>query len=412
MKKWLSMVLCIGTIFSLCACATSPASTEEQKEETSDQTERSEQQEEVKRYEAPYERIAGYSMDGELPIAVWVDFDPKTDQVMKVQLVGYGNPVIMDKFKEDMIELNSKKDQFVGKKANEIEANENPLDKAIASATDSYLKAKDKFIIRPYQSMMTERYMANNPYILSDSLSDNIEVKTQILAQYPTDAGALVNEDVVFNEKVTYPNGSSVATFTNEKGEFSIISQVIYANHPGIIILSYEVDGITLIDALDVYENFTTELSGSDAYGQVVNVIDENEEKITYRVLGDKAMNFPGGTCGSTVIDVTISKTDDTISKVDIVEHSDSTYLAYAWEYNGAFEATGDFIYHIEKFTDKFIGLSANTLINPYELTTKENPNGGKVIDGGIDMVVTGATRTPNAIIRAVNAAIEKYSSR
>ena len=42
--------------------------------------------------------------------------------------------------------------------------------------------------------------------------------------------------------------------------------------------------------------------------------------------------------------------------------------------------------------------------------SSKEGIVGGVVVDGGVDMVVTGATRTPNAIISGVNAAIAQFN--
>lgn len=214
------------------------------------------------------------------------------------------------------------------------------------------------------------------------------------------------------NDTVTYAAGASTSTFIKDDGEeYSITHQVVYANNPGIVVLAYTYGDVTVYDALDIYENFTLDLSGNDAYGQVVSTMNSDDSTITYRVLGDKAMNFAGGTCGSTVIDVTIDTTTDTIKEVHVVEHSDSTYLANPWEYDGGFANVGELIYDINSYTDKFTGLSATTPITPYTLTS-DGVDGGTIVDGGIDMVVTGATRTPNAIIAGVNAAIEAYSAQ
>lgn len=210
-------------------------------------------------------------------------------------------------------------------------------------------------------------------------------------------------------EDVKFPAGKSIAPFSNESGEYNIVSGVAIANKPGIAVLKYTYNDLEVYDAVDIYENFTLDLTGSDAYGLVVDS-DDDDSEVTYRVLGDKAMNFAGGTCGSTVIDVTIDTTTNTIKAVNVVEHSDSTYLANPWEYNGGFVNTGDFIYHIDAYCDKFVGVSTDKPIAPFVVASKENPDGGLVVDDGINMVVSGATRTSNAIIYAVNAAIEHYN--
>lgn len=360
-------------------------------------------------FAAPYIRVAGSAMEGDLPVAVWVDFDPETDKVSGVTLTGYGNPAVMEEFGVEMEALSQDKGAFVGKAAKELTAGGDALASAVAQAAQSYLDTKDQFVIRPYQSMMTERYMANNPYPVDQSaLKGEITVETEIVAQYPADALTLVTEDVLYKEKVTYPAGKAVASFGED---LKVSSGVVYANKPGVAVIAYRLGDMVLYDAVDIYENFTTELSGADAYGKLIGIIDESDTAVTYRVLGDKAMNFPGGTCGSTVVDVTIDKTTDAISKVYVVEHSDSTYLANAWEYGGGFANVGELIYHIDTYTAKYEGLNAKTPITPYELTTKES-TGGTVVEGGIDMVVSGATRTPNAIVRAVNAAIEAYAGK
>ncbi len=363
----------------------------------------------VTAFAVPYVRVAGCAMEGDLPVAVWVDFDPETDKVLAVALTGYGNPAVMTEFGVEMETLSQAKAAFVGKSAKDLTAGDEALASAVAQAAQSYLDTKDQFIIRPYQSMMTDRYMANNPYPVDQTgLKDEVIVKTEIVAQYPADAITLVTEDVLYKEKVTYPAGQSVAAFGDD---LTVSSGVIYANKPGVAVIAYRLGDMVLYDALDIYENFTTELTGADAYGKLIGIIDESDAAVTYRVLGDKAMNFPGGTCGSTVVDVTIDKKTDTLSKVFVAEHSDSTYLANAWEYGGAFSNVGELIYHIEAFTAKFEGLNAKNPVTPYELTTKES-TGGTVVEGGINMVVSGATRTPNAIVRAVNAAIEAYAEK
>ena len=365
-------------------------------------------------YQAPYDRIAGYAMDGDLPVAVWVDFDPNDDTILNIEISGYGNPVMMETFGEQLGAYNREKTNYYGMNAaNVTSSDDDVFSLAVKSAADSYLASKDVLIIRPYQSFMTQRYMANNPYIVDNSeLTGDTTITTEIVAQYPNDAATLVLDDVMSNDSVTYAAGASTSTFTKDDGEeYSITHQVVYANNPGIVVLAYTYGDVTVYDALDIYENFTLNLSGSDAYGQVVSTINSDDSTITYRVLGDKAMNFAGGTCGSTVIDVTIDTTTDTIKEVHVVEHSDSTYLANPWEYDGGFANVGELIYDINSYTDKFTGLSATTPITPYTLTS-DGVDGGTIVDGGIDMVVTGATRTPNAIIAGVNAAIEAYSAQ
>ena len=300
-------------------------------------------------------------MEGDFPLAVWVDFDPETDKVLGVTLTGYGNPAIVNAFGDTLEAMMAAKADFVGKAAEDLTGGDT-LASAVAQAAQSYLDTKDRFIIRPYQSMMTERYMANNPYLTDSSLKGEVTVETEIVAQYPADAITLVTEDVLYKEKVTYPAGMSVAA-VNES--LTINSGVIYANKPGVAVIAYRFGDMVLYDALDIYENFTTDLSGADAYGKLIGVIDESEDAVTYRVLGDKAMNFPGGTCGSTVVDVTIDKKTDTLSKVYVAEHSDSTYLANAWEYGGGFANVGELIYHIDTFTAKFEGLDAKTSVTP-----------------------------------------------
>lgn len=363
-------------------------------------------------YQAPYNRIAGYTVDGDLPLAVWVDFDPNDDTILNIEITGYGNPVMMADFGEQLGSYNTDKLDYYGLNAADVQIREDDvLSQAVKSAANSYLSSKDNLIIRPYQSFMTMRYMANNPYIVDNTdLSGDTKIVTEIVAQYPDNAVSLISEDVMNNDKVTYPAGTSTSTFTKDNGEeYTITHQVVQANNAGVAIIAYSYGDTTVYDALDIYDNFTKDLSGSDSYGQIVTIMDQNDQTITYRVLGDKAMNFPGGTCGSTVIDVTINTTDNTIDTVHVVEHSDSTYLANPWEYNGGFTNVGQLIYDIDSYTDLFTGLSATTPIVKYDLTSDE-VDGGVVVDGGIDMVVTGATRTPNAIIAAVNSAIEAYN--
>ena len=63
--------------------------------------------------------------------------------------------------------------------------------------------------------------------------------------------------------------------------------------------------------------------------------------------------------------------------------------------------------YHIEKAKEV---TGADTAIAKYVLTSQD-AEGGVPVEGGIDMTVTGATRTPNAVIAAVNAAIEQFKA-
>ena len=409
LHKVLSLLLVLGLMGSLMACSKNTA---DEPVDDKQQGQVEEQKEEQTEAKVPYVRVAGYTMEKELPVAVWVDFDPATDVVLDITLTGYGNPVMMEAFADRMESLNQEKEGFIGKKADEL-LNGEGLAAAIAMAAESYLTSNEELVIRPYQSMATERYLANNPYIIdNDALTGNVLVKSEIVAQYPADAASIVTENVISGEDVKYPAGMTSAAFAGKAGDYTIDSNVLYATKPGIVVISYEYGDHVVYDAVDVYENFTLNLEGQDAYGKVIGIVNETDAEVTYRVLGDKAMNFPGGTCGSTVIDVVIDKANSTIAKVEVVEHSDSTYLANEWEYSGGFVKVGEFIYNIDKFTDQFIGKDATTMINPYVLSTKENPNGGEIVEGGVEMVVTGATRTPNAIIYAVNAAIEAYMAK
>ena len=410
MKKLFLLLTCL---FLVVGCGNNESNTNEE------ESVENEEQEVVETVEVdPNDvlRIGGYAMDEDLPVAVWVDFDSTNDKVAKVTLTGYGNPAVMETYGDKMNEYFAAKDSFIGKTADELkDQSTTVLDSAMAFASESYLTCKDQFVIRPYQSLMAGRYAANNPYIVENTdLAENVEIETELVASYPENAATLVTEDVMNPSKegeVKFPEGKNIAKFTNDsETEYTISTGVALANEAGIAVVSYTYGDLNLVCPMDIYDNFTVGLEGQDAYGKVIGVVSEDDNVVTYRVLGDKAMNFPGGTCGSTVVDVTINKTDKTIVTVNVYEASDSTYLANAWEYNGGFAGTGEFIKAIDQYTAKFEGLDASKPLSVYELTTKENPNGGQVVEGGVDMVVTGATRTSNAIIYAVNAVIEEFN--
>ena len=357
-------------------------------------------------------RYAGYAMDGDLPVAVWVDFDSTSDKIARVTLTGYANPS-MEAVSDKLAANYANTKNYVGQTAKDAEGlNSSALDEAVSLAAKSYLANKDSFVIRDYQSVMTSRYVANSPYIVDNAnLSGDVFVSAEIVATYPSDALTFVSGDVMSGDKVKFPEGNNAAKFTNEAGtEYTIKTPVALANNPGIAVIAYTYEDKTIYSALDIYDNFTLSLSGSDAYGNVVYTIEDNDDVVTYRVLGDKAMNFPGGTCGSTVIDVTIDKKAEIIRNVHVYESSDSTYLKHPWEYGGGFIATGEFIQAIDNYTNAFANLSAKLPITAYTIADKDHPDGGLVVEGGVDYVVSGATRTANAIVYAVNSAIEAFN--
>lgn len=359
---------------------------------------------------APYTRLCGAAVSEAFPgpVAVWVDFNAATGEIAYVEIAGMGNPVVMQGYGADFAALQAQKDAFNNKTAAAVMADETltgVLADAVKDAAARFVKGAD-FTIRPYQSMMVDRYMANNPHF--EALTADVTVSTAIVGAYPNDCAIVETADV----GTTWPQGIA----TEKVGDFSVSHAVVKAQAPGLVLVSYTAGESEVLCALDIYENFTLypeELTGSDSYGKVVaGPADLTADRLTYRVLGDKAMNFAGGTCGSTVIDVTIERASRTIVDVHIAEHSDSTYLANEWEYNGGFVAVGSFLYNIHAFCNKMIGMSTDQPITAYALSSAKNGVvGGVVVDGGVDMVVTGATRTPNAIISGVNAAIAQFNA-
>ena len=355
---------------------------------------------------APYTRICGAVVNEAFPgpVAVWVDFNAATGEIAYVEISGMGNPVVMEAYGEGFAALQAEKDAFAGKKAADVLADEadGVLAAAVKDACARFIN-KAAFTIRPYQSMMVDRYVINNPHYAE--LDGNKVLTTTIVAAYPADAAIVETADVG-----NYPAGQATTAF----GDFSVTHNAVKAQKAGVALVSYKEGENEVLCALDIYDNFTLYpevLSGSDSYGKVVaGPADLTADLLTYRVLGDKAMNFVGGTCGSTVIDVTIDRATRTIVSVRIVAHSDSTYLSDSWEYGGGFVAVGEFLFDINLVCNKMVGLSADAPITPYALTSsKTGVTGGLVVEGGIDLVVTGATRTPNAIISAVNAAIAQF---
>ena len=296
---------------------------------------------------------------------------------------------------------------YVGKNASEIKEGTDTLSTAIYSAVTSYVNNENKFVIRPYQSIATSKYIVN-PYIVDNSeLTGDVVVKTEIVAQYPSDAVVTLTEDVMSGDKVLYPAGQNILSFKkDDESEYKISSQAFRTDKPGFVVVAYTYGDMVIYDALDIYQSFTDGLEGADAYGKVIST-NETDKDVTYRALGDKAMNY-----GTTAVDITIDKETNLISSVNIYEHSDSTYLANTWEYGGGFVNVGKFIYDIDSYTAKFVGHDVSTPFTPYQLTTEENKDGGSVVKGGVDMVVSGATRTPNSVLRAVNAAIEEYNKK
>ncbi len=359
---------------------------------------------------APYTRLCGATESEAFPgpVAVWVDFNDSTGEIAHVEIAGMGNPVVMEGYGAEFADLQAKKDDFNNMTADNIIADDaltGVLADAVKDAADRFVNKAD-FTIRPYQSMMVDRYVANNPHF--DELKADVEVTTTIAGAYPSDSAYVETEDV----EDRWESGLAVTEF----GDHAVSHNVVKAEAPGLVLVSYTVGDNEVLSALDIYDNFTLYpevLSGSDSYGHVVaGPADLTADSLTYRVLGDKAMNFPGGTCGSTVIDITFDRDANIISDIHIAEHSDSTYLANEWEYGGNFADVGEFIYNINAFTNKMIGMSADEPITSYVLSSEDDGiAGGVVEDGGVDMVVTGATRTPNAIISGVNAAIAQYNN-
>lgn len=357
----------------------------------------------------PYTRICGAVVNEAFPgpVAVWVDFNAATGEIAYVEITGMGNPVVMAAYGEAFAAMKAEKAAFEGMKAADVVADEaltGALADAVKDACVRFVNMAD-FTIRPYQSMMVDRYVINNPHYAE--LTENKVLTTTIVGAYPAGAAIVETADVG-----SYPAGQATTAF----GDFSVTHNAVKAVTAGVAVVSYQEGENEVLCALDIYDNFTLYpevLSGSDSYGKVVaGPADLNADLLTYRVLGDKAMNFVGGTCGSTVIDVTFDRATRTIVDVQIVAHSDSTYLTGSWEYGGGFVAVGEFLFDINLVCNKMIGLSADNAITPYQLTSaKTGVTGGLVVEGGIDLVVTGATRTPNAIISAVNAAIAQFNA-
>ncbi|MBQ8201638.1 MAG: FMN-binding protein [Clostridia bacterium] len=358
---------------------------------------------------APYTRLCGAVVNDAFPgpVAVWVDFNAVTGEIAYVEIAGMGNPVVMEGYGADFAALQAQKDAYCNLKAADVIADAaltGVLADAVKDACARFVNAAD-FTIRPYQSMMVDRYVINNPHYTE--LTENKVLATTVVSAYPADAAIVETADVG-----NYVAGQATTAF----GDFSVTHNAVKAQKAGIVLVSYAEGENEVLCALDIYDNFTLYpevLSGSDSYGKVVTVpADLNAEKLTYRVLGDKAMNFVGGTCGSTVIDVTFDRATRTIVDVHIAAHSDSTYLSDNWEYGGGFVAVGEFLFDINAFCNKMIGMSADAPITGYTLSSsKTGVVGGVVVDGGVDMVVTGATRTPNAIISGVNAAIAQFNT-
>ena len=363
---------------------------------------------------SPYDRVAGGVAETEFggPVGVWVDFNGTTSEIVYIGITGMGNPAVMEAYGDDFAALEEQKTEFYGQTAEEAAQNtEGVLAQAVASAAESYL-SEGRFIIRPYQSMMVDRYLENNMHF--EGQSENKEVVTTVVGAYPAGCAEVVTDDVLNGEDMKWPGGVSTAQVAADDETYTVTHNVVKANAAGVALIEYRCGDTVVYDAIDIYDNFTLypeALSGSDSYGHVVaGPADLSADTLTYRVLGDKAMNFPGGTCGSTVIDVTIDRESRTLVDVRIAEHSDSTYLANAWEYNGNYAATGNTLYDIATFLAQFKGKSADTAIVKYVLTSQD-AEGGVPVEGGIDMTVTGATRTPNAVIAAVNAAIEQFKA-
>lgn len=361
-------------------------------------------------------RLCGAVAETEFPgpVCVWIDFNKSTGEIAHIEISGIGNPTVLEAYGEGFSALDETKNEFLNLTAKDVLENEaftGVLAEAVKDACDHFLNPA-AFEIRPYQSMMVDRYLANNPYFAQGN--QDMMVETFVLASYPDKACTVVKDDVLYDGKVRWPAGLVSSVFENGDAKYEVSHHAVKANVPGIALIQYRNGDSVVNEAVEIYENFTLypeKLTGSDAYGKVVGFpADLKADLLTYRVLGDKAMNFPGGTVGSTVIDVTFDRNARKIADVRIVAHSDSPYLSNPWEYNGGFIATGDMLHNIAAFANKFINKEVDSHVSSYVLSNaKESIVGGTVVDGGIDMVVTGATRTPNAIIYAVNAAIDQF---
>lgn len=360
-----------------------------------------------------YKRVCGASMRCRFcgPTSAWVDFNEATGEIVNIQIPGCGHLGILDEYGKRFCS-ESKKVQmdFIGLTAqsaiNRIPSNSGDVAEAVIDACNRFLNPPN-FAIRNYQTMMTGRYLANNHYFAQ--INSDKFVETKILAEYPQGCARVVKEDVFNGEKLTWANGVYSMTQKVGNSSYKVSHNVIKAETPGIVLIEYSCGGESILDAIEIYQNFTTTLNGSDSYGKVAYSPKKlMDYSLTYRVLGDKAMNFPGGTAGPTVVDVTIDRDNRLIQNIRIIAHSDSTYLADPWEYSGKFIATGNKLYDIATYCTKFKGLNADTAITKYMLSTSK-VKGGLIVEGGIADVVSGTTRTTNAIISAVNAAIEQF---
>lgn len=192
MKKMMSSVLVV-TLLATSGCSKNN-SVDVHPNESVKPSEDTELVSETVAYQAPYNRVSGYALETMetyqgVPVAVWADFDPLTDMVLKVQLVGDGNPYLDDDLEDLLDEYGDDLNEYNGLKASDFKNDGSALNRAIYQASQSYLSTKNKLIIRPYQSMMTSRYLANNPNIVNNSgLSVDVEVSTEIVAVYPNDA--------------------------------------------------------------------------------------------------------------------------------------------------------------------------------------------------------------------------------
>ena len=363
---------------------------------------------------SPYKRVCGASVRCRFcgPTCAWVDFNEKTGEIVNIEVSGCGHIKVLDDYgKRFCSESKKVKMDFIGLTAagaiNRIPSNSGDVAEAVIDACNRFLDPAG-FSIRNYQTMMSGRYLANNPYFAK--IEGDKVVETRILAEYPEGCAKIVTEDVFNGTKLTWGKGVFTATQKSGNASYKVSHNVIQALTPGIVLVEYRCGNDSVLDALEIYDNFTVGLSGSDSYGQVVyhptHLLDYS---LAYRVLGDKAMNFPGGTAGPTVIDVVIDRDDRRIESVHVAAHSDSTYLADPWEYSGQFIPTGNKLYDIATYCAKFQGLSTDAPIAKYALTTAK-AKGGLMVEGGIADVVTGATRTTNAIISAVNAALEQFN--
>ncbi|MEG2014775.1 MAG: hypothetical protein RR086_03495, partial [Clostridia bacterium] len=232
---------------------------------------------------SPYTRVCGADTTAEIgnPVIVWVDFNATNKQIVAIELVGLPTTYTTtaaygEKFAK---EYESLKSQFIGIEASKVSdltikpstgatKTSDSFKDAVADASARFL-APASFEIRPYQSAMTGRYIANNPYF--KNIAEDRAVTTRVVASYPQDCAVVETNDVMKNATdIKWVKGVNVASFKVGEKKFNVSHNVVKAVKPGIALIEYKYNDETVLCALDIYENFTIGLSGSDSYGKVV----------------------------------------------------------------------------------------------------------------------------------------------